>query len=149
MWKLELQACQCNHCDANDQVEEDTSIIDWIQQIQRITCRQEHLPRTIHEIVAVSKIKKKEIGRWFKRILKENYASVEPTTVEDYMPRFCDALSLDLHVKEAAATIAKRAEELDIGKSESDLTILNISVQWEEEARPLWQLLPSTLPPGI
>ena len=78
--------------------------------------RRECLCRTFKEIVAVSTVSKKEIGRCFKLILKAHDTSVELITTGDFMSRFCGTLSLARHVQRAATTIAKRAVDLDIGK---------------------------------
>ena len=84
-----------------------------------IACRQEGVPRTFKEIVAVSTVSKKEIGRCFKLILKvcvvnhckgfrgcqfhgyvnkEQFqahdTSVELITTGDFMSRFCGMLAL-------------------------------------------------------
>ena len=84
-----------------------------------IACRQEGVPRTFKEIVAVSTVSKKEIGRCFKLILKvcvaiitKDYVdvsfmdnvnieqfqahdtSVELITTGDFMSRFCGMLAL-------------------------------------------------------
>ena len=74
-----------------------------------IACRQEGVPRTFKEIVAVSTVSKKEIGRCFKLILKAHDTSVELITTGDFMSRFCGTLSLPRTVQRAATTIAKRA----------------------------------------
>ena len=81
-----------------------------------IACRQEGVPRTFKEIVAVSTVSKKEIGRCFKLILKAHDTSVELITTGDFMSRFCGTLSLPRTVQRAATTIAKRAVDLDIGE---------------------------------
>merc|ERR1712155_60025 len=59
-----------------------------------IACRQEGVPRTFKEIVAVSTVSKKEIGRCFKLILKAHDTSVDLITTGDFMSRFCGTLSL-------------------------------------------------------
>merc|ERR1712142_898778 len=64
-----------------------------------IACRQEGVPRTFKEIVAVSTVSKKEIGRCFKLILKAHDTSVELITTGDFMSRFCGTLSLSRDVR--------------------------------------------------
>merc|ERR1712083_1127514 len=78
-----------------------------------IACRQEGVPRTFKEIVAVSTVSKKEIGRCFKLILKAHDTSVEIITTGDFMNRFCGTLGLARDIQRAATTIAKRAVDLD------------------------------------
>merc|ERR1712155_97572 len=79
-----------------------------------IACRQEGVPRTFKEIVAVSTVSKKEIGRCFKLILKAHDTNVEIITTGDFMNRFCGTLGLARDIQRAATTIAKRAVDLDL-----------------------------------
>ena len=57
----------------------------------------------LQEIVAVSTVGKKEIGRCFKQILKVLETTVEVVTTSDYMFRFCSNLDISnkvsLHYK--------------------------------------------------
>jgi transcription initiation factor TFIIB len=79
-----------------------------------IACRQEGVPRTFKEIVAVSTVSKKEIGRVFKLILKNHDTSVELITTGDFMARFCGMLALTREVQRAATCIAKKASDLEV-----------------------------------
>jgi len=74
-----------------------------------IACRQEGVPRTFKEIVAISTVNKKEIGRCFKYIMKNHDTSVDLITTGDFMSRFCGKLSFAKSVQKAATAIAKRA----------------------------------------
>ena len=58
-----------------------------------IACRQEGVPRTFKEIVAVSTVSKKEIGRCFKLILKAHDTSVDLITTGQLL--FIQTLSID------------------------------------------------------
>ena len=94
-----------------------------------IACRQEGVPRTFKEIVAVSTVSKKEIGRCFKLILKAHDTSVELITTGDFMSRFCGTLSLShgtlsfCEVQRAATCIAKRAVDFDIVSGRSPISV--------------------------
>ena len=79
-----------------------------------IACRQEGVPRTFKEIVAVSTVSKKEIGRCFKLILKARDTNVDIIQTGDFMNRFCGSLGLPREVQKAATHIAKRSVDLDI-----------------------------------
>ena len=79
-----------------------------------IACRQEGVPRTFKEIVAVSTVSKKEIGRCFKLILKAHDTNVDIIQTGDFMNRFCGSLGLPREVQKAATHIAKRSVDLDI-----------------------------------
>jgi len=79
-----------------------------------IACRQEGVPRTFKEIVAVSVVSKKEIGRCFKLILKAHDTNVDIIQTGDFMHRFCATLGLSRDVQKAATHIAKKSVDLDI-----------------------------------
>ena len=88
-----------------------------------IACRQEGVPRTFKEIVAVSTVSKKEIGRCFKLILKAHDISMDLITTGDLMSRFCGTLSLSREVQKAATCIAKKAVDLDIVPGRSPISV--------------------------
>ena len=96
-----------------------------------IACRQEGVPRTFKEIVAVSTVSKKEIDRCFKLILKAHDidTSEDPITTGDFMSRFCGTLSLShgtlsfCEVQRAATCIAKKAVDLDIVPGRSPISV--------------------------
>ena len=88
-----------------------------------IACRQDGVPRTFKEIVAVSAVSKKEIGRVFKLILKNHDTNVEHITTGDFMSRFCGTLSLSRPIQKAATCIAKRAVDMDIVPGRSPISV--------------------------
>merc|ERR1712018_744962 len=55
-----------------------------------IACRQENVPRTFKEIVAVSAVTKTKIQRCFQKILQtfSINTEVKPSSAEDYIARF-------------------------------------------------------------
>ncbi|XP_067119313.1 transcription initiation factor IIB-like, partial [Centruroides vittatus] len=79
-----------------------------------MACRQEGVPRTFKEICAVSKVSKKTIGCCFKLIMKALETSVDFTTTDDFMSRFCSNLGLPASVQRTATHIARKAIETDI-----------------------------------
>lgn len=99
-----------------------------------ISCRQEGVPRTFKEIVAVSTVSKKEIGRCFKLILKAHDTSVELITTDDFMSRFCGTLSLPRTVQRAATTIAKKAVDLDIVPGRSPISVAAAAIYMASQA---------------
>ena len=88
-----------------------------------IACKQEGVPRTFTEIVAVSTVTKKEIGRCFKLILNAHDTSMDLITTGDFMSRFCGTLSLSREVQKAATCIAKKAVDLDIVPGRSPISV--------------------------
>ncbi|TRY63995.1 hypothetical protein TCAL_00793 [Tigriopus californicus] len=100
-----------------------------------IACRQEGVPRTFKEIVAVSTVSKKEIGRCFKLILKaHDDTNVDIITTGDFMDRFCGTLGLPRDVQRAATHIAKTAVDLDIVPGRSPISVAAAAIYMASQA---------------
>merc|ERR1712083_1296667 len=99
-----------------------------------IACRQEGVPRTFKEIVAVSTVSKKEIGRCFKLILKAHDTNVEIITTGDFMNRSCGTLGLARDIQRAATTIAKRAVDLDLVPGRSPISVAAAAIYMAAQA---------------
>jgi len=99
-----------------------------------IACRQDGVPRTFKEIVAVSAVSKKEIGRVFKLILKCHDTNVELITTGDFMSRFCGTLSLARHIQRAATCIAKKAVDVDIVPGRSPISVAAAAIYMASQA---------------
>jgi len=99
-----------------------------------IACRQEGVPRTFKEIVAVSTVSKKEIGRCFKLILKAHDTSVDLITTGDFMSRFCGTLSLARDVQKAATHIAKKSVDMDIVPGRSPISVAAAAIYMASQA---------------
>jgi len=99
-----------------------------------IACRQEGVPRTFKEIVAVSTVSKKEIGRCFKLILKAHDTNVDIITTGDFMHRFCGTLGLPREVQKAATFIAKAAVDLDIVPGRSPISVAAAAIYMASQA---------------
>jgi len=99
-----------------------------------IACRQEGVPRTFKEIVAVSTINKKEIGRCFKLILKAHDTNVDLITTGDFMSRFCGMLDLAKYVQKAATQIAKKASDMDIVPGRSPISVAAAAIYMASQA---------------
>jgi len=74
-------------------------------------CRMLNIPRTLEEIAAVTRIKKKDIGRTFRIMSRTLRLNLFPSKPEDYLDRFCSKLNLSGEVKKKALEILKEAEE--------------------------------------
>merc|ERR1719474_817766 len=99
-----------------------------------IACRQEGVPRTFKEIVAVSTVSKKEIGRCFKLILKARDTTVELITTGDFMSRFCGTLTLPRDVQKGATHIARKAVDLDIVPGRSPISVAAAAIYMASQA---------------
>ncbi|MBO8182437.1 MAG: transcription initiation factor IIB [Archaeoglobus sp.] len=77
-------------------------------------CREAKIPRTLDEIAAFSKIKKKEIGRTYRYLIREMGLKLMPVSPLEYISRFCGMLNLSRDVQKKAIEIIKKAEEREL-----------------------------------
>ena len=70
-----------------------------------IACRRENIPRSIKEIAAVSRVKRKEIARAHLHLVRELDLELVPIDPAAYVPRFCSALNLSDGVERTAIAI--------------------------------------------
>lgn len=99
-----------------------------------IACRQEGVPRTFKEIVAISNIGKKEIGRCFKLILQAHKTDCRGITTGDFMDRFCTTLELPKEVQKAAIHIAEKSVNLDIVPGRSPISVAAAAIYMASQA---------------
>ncbi len=74
-------------------------------------CRMLNIPRTLEEIAAVTRIKKKDIGRTYRIMARTLKLNLFPSNPEDYVDRFCAKLNLSGEVKKKALEIIRQVEE--------------------------------------
>jgi len=93
-------------------------------------CRQCNVPRTLEEISKVSQIKKKEVGRNYRKISSKLKLKILPTTPQDYISRFCSYLNLGNDVQIKATDILKKAssEELTSGRGPTGMAAAAIYI---------------------
>jgi len=100
-----------------------------------IACRQEGVPRTFKEIVAVSTVNKRDIGRCFKIILKSHEdTKVGLVDSGDFMSRFCGLLGLTREIQRAATSIAKQASDLELTEGRSPVSVSAASIYMASQA---------------
>lgn len=99
-----------------------------------IACRQEKVPRTFKEIVAVSNVSKKEIGRCFKLILKAHDTNLGIIKTSDFMDRFCGTLELAKDIQKAAKHIANKSVDLDIVPGRSPISVAAAAIYMASQA---------------
>jgi len=75
------------------------------------TCRQRDLPRSLNEIAQVSNVKKKDIGRTYKLLLKNLKISSSVSNPQSYIHRFCSELSLSSIARKKALEVLSKASE--------------------------------------
>jgi len=100
-----------------------------------IACRQEGVPRTFKEIVAVSTVNKRDIGRCFKIILKSHEdTKVGLVDSGDFMSRFCGLLGLTREIQRAATSIAKKANDLELAEGRSPVSVAAAAIYMATQA---------------
>ena len=93
------------------------------------------MPRTFKEIVAVSTVNKRDIGRCFKIILKSHEdTKVGLVDSGDFMSRFCGLLGLTREIQRAATSIAKKASDLELTEGRSPVSVSAASIYMASQA---------------
>ncbi len=77
-------------------------------------CRITNVPRTLDEIAAVTRVKKKEIGRTYRIMSRYLKLNIMPSKPEDYVNRFCSKLKLSMDARKKASEILKMADDSDL-----------------------------------
>ncbi|MEM0156115.1 MAG: transcription initiation factor IIB [Thermoplasmataceae archaeon] len=77
-------------------------------------CRITNVPRTLEEIAAVTRVKKKEIGRTYRIMSRYLKLNIMPSKPDDYINRFCSRLKLSMDARKKATEILKMARDNDL-----------------------------------
>lgn len=78
-----------------------------------IACHEEHCPRTLKEISAISEISARLINKTQRQIRKELNMNTAIVDSGEMVPRFCSNLYLPLGVRKRASQIAAAARSID------------------------------------
>ncbi len=87
----------------------DRSIEEVVAASLYLACRRCQEPRTLDEIVAVSRVSKKEVGRTFRFLTRELHIILPSISPIDYVPRFSSELNLSDNVQSTAIEIINEA----------------------------------------
>ncbi|KAF8361009.1 ttb-1 [Pristionchus pacificus] len=99
-----------------------------------VACRQEGVPRTLKEIIAVAGCSSREVNKCVKLIIRSSENSFQLITSEDFMSRFCGNLDLPHPVQRAATHIARVAKELDLVAGRSPISIAAAAIYMASQA---------------
>ena len=88
------------------------SIQGMVVAAMYLACRQCGLVRTLNEMAQASGINKKEVGRYYRFLVKKLGYSVPSVKAEDYVARLCNELAIHGKVEEVAYKILKAARKL-------------------------------------
>ena len=83
------------------------------------SCKICKVPRSLHEISRIYKLKENEIGKYYKLLNKEFKFNIYPPSPHKFISRFCNDLNLDNDVIFKTSEILERAEKkgLTIGRN--------------------------------
>lgn len=79
-----------------------------------LACRQEDVPRSLDDFVAVARISRVKIGRGYRHLAAKLDLELPPTDPRDYLPRFCSELSVDIEIERTAREIINTARDEDL-----------------------------------
>ncbi|KAG0677750.1 transcription initiation factor IIB [Kluyveromyces marxianus] len=102
-----------------------------------VGCRRAEVGRSFKEILSLTNVRKKEIGKTFtiiKNILRDKndkgFANIDTSNIttgqtraETFIPRFCSHLGLSVQVANAAEYIAKHSKDVNVLAGRSPITI--------------------------
>ena len=89
------------------------SIESVIAALVYAVSRQLGSPRTLDEIVEVTGVDKREIGRTYRYVARELGIRILPADPVTYVPRFCSMLGLSDKVQAKAIEVLKKAKRMD------------------------------------
>lgn len=79
-----------------------------------IACRKYEIPRTLDEIAEACGLKKREIGRTYRFVIRELQIRMVPTKPEEYVPRFASSLRLSGEIQSKSIDILKEAADKEL-----------------------------------
>jgi len=84
-------------------------------------CRQEHIPRSLDDLTAVSRVDRREIGRSYRYISRQLGLALEPVDPTEYLPQLASELDVSEAIQREAESVIERttAQGLHSGKSPS------------------------------
>ncbi|MDI9619813.1 MAG: transcription initiation factor IIB [Candidatus Nezhaarchaeota archaeon] len=91
-------------------------------------CRQNRIPRTLDEIAQAVNIKKREIGRSYRLLLKTLLTKITPMTSVNFIPRLVNKLRLSHEVQKLAITILESARSMGLTSGRGPMGIAAASI---------------------
>ncbi|MFB6191736.1 MAG: transcription initiation factor IIB family protein [Haloarculaceae archaeon] len=84
-------------------------------------CRREHIPRSLDDLTAVSRVDRREIGRTYRYISRQLGLALDPVDPKEYLPQLASELGVSDAIQREAETVVERTTEqgLHSGKSPS------------------------------
>jgi len=104
------------------------SIESMVAAALYMACRRAKLPRTLDEIAEASGVKKKEVGRSYRFLLRSISVKVVPTASISYVPRLISKLKLPSEVQHEAVRILEKAAEAGLTSGRGPMGIVAAAV---------------------
>ncbi|MFC7175902.1 transcription initiation factor IIB [Halosegnis marinus] len=84
-------------------------------------CRQEHIPRSLDDVTAVSRVERREIGRTYRYISQQLRLALEPADPKEYIPQLASELEVSDEIQQESVRIVEETTALGLhsGKSPS------------------------------
>jgi len=91
-------------------------------------CRQNRIPRTLDEVAQTSNIKKREIGKSYRLLLRTLIAKITPMASINFIPRLVNKLNLSQDVQRLAIAILEKARGLGLTSGRGPMGIAAASI---------------------
>ncbi|KAJ3116836.1 transcription initiation factor IIB [Phlyctochytrium bullatum] len=92
-----------------------------------LACRHHGVTRTFKEVVQLTNVSKKEIGRCYKA-LQALFDKPQQVSLDSYIYRFSDALELERDVQKAGLQVATRVSDLGLLAGKSTISVVAASL---------------------
>jgi transcription initiation factor TFIIB len=90
--------------------------------------RQAGVPRSLDEISEVSRVKKNEIARTYRYVVRELGLEIQPADPESYVPRFASGLELSDEAEHRARGLLRNAKEKGVHSGKSPVGLAAAAV---------------------
>ncbi|MDH5815883.1 MAG: transcription initiation factor IIB [Candidatus Nezhaarchaeota archaeon] len=91
-------------------------------------CRQNKIPRTLDEISQASNVKKREVGKSYRLLLRTLLAKITPVVSINFIPRLVNKLNLSHDVQRLAITILEKAKNMGLTSGRGPMGIAAASI---------------------
>lgn len=86
------------------------------------SCKICMVPRSLHEISTIYKLKENEVGKYYKLINRSFKFNINPPSPQKFVGRFCNELNLDNEVKIKSTDILNHAEKKGLTKGRNPIS---------------------------
>jgi len=91
-------------------------------------CRNSDIPRSLSEIASITGVRKKEIGRLYRLLIKELDIDIDITTPSKYVTKLCSQLELSHETTKKTQEIVRTIIEKELASGRGPLGIVGASI---------------------